>query len=107
DRPGAPDVRVVACDDAAVDDVGVEAREVEDGAGLHEVQRDASEHHPTVRAEAGAQQADQHGRPRTPSMRPDVSSAADGSSLSARRTPWSSTETISPAGSCASVASAG
>ena len=87
--PIAPDVGRVAGGDALVDDVGVEARQVERGrssaptGGRPRRRSDAA-----VAAQVGAEEADQHGAPpvRMPSRNSEtISSAGSGSSGDERR----------------------
>ncbi len=81
DRAGVHDVCGVAGRDALVDDVGVQARQVERGDGADELQGDDHPQPGLVGLEVGADESDQHQRP-----------ALDGGDLS---TPWSITSATS------------
>ena len=62
----------VSRDDPVVDDVRIEVREVEVSAGLDDQQRDDDGDLGRVRANEGAQQTSQHGRPSRVSTRNPV-----------------------------------
>ena len=64
-QPGRPDVVDVPLDDAVVDDVGVQVRQVEVAGGLDDEQADDDGDLAPVGAQVAAQQADQH-RPAPP-----------------------------------------
>ena len=59
----AQDVARVALGHAVVDDVGVEARQVERGQRAEQLEHDHGEQGPGVRPQAGPEQGDQHGCP--------------------------------------------
>ena len=57
---GGPDVAGVTASNSLVDDVGIEARQVERGDGLRRLQHEHGEELWLVTAQVRAQQADQH-----------------------------------------------
>ena len=68
-RAGRPDVVDVALDDAVVDDVGVQVRQIQVPHGLGHEQRDDHRHLARVGAQEAAQKPDQHRAERPMSIR--------------------------------------